>query len=297
MGAKPTWPRQTPITSAAPRATPGNRHAWRHAALEPNDRRQPKASLCEIMQTGQHEDSVHFMHRLPLLRTRTVKSIFISYRQDDAKPWALMLRDDLVGAFGEDRVFLDKDTLHAGNWRAQLQSALKRSKVVLVIMGPRWLTVAEKRGERRLDSPDDVHRQEIALALATEGLTVIPVRVDGAPMPRPEELGDDIRDLANQQSREISDVSAHRALDLQFLIGDIERATGLTARQSTPVPVRSKARLFIAATILSVIVVVVAQLTWRTAPDAAEMSLLVLLALLVVLGGAWVKGRFTRRDQ
>ncbi|MCC2643712.1 MAG: hypothetical protein K0S45_4125 [Nitrospira sp.] len=46
--------------------------------------------------------------------------IFISYRQSDAKAWAIGLRDDLANTFGEDQVFLDKDTLHAGNWREQI---------------------------------------------------------------------------------------------------------------------------------------------------------------------------------
>ncbi len=41
--------------------------------------------------------------------------IFISYRERDSKGWALSLRDRLVDEFGEARVFLDKDTLKAGN--------------------------------------------------------------------------------------------------------------------------------------------------------------------------------------
>jgi TIR domain-containing protein len=60
-----------------------------------------------------------------------MRGVFISYRQDDAKPWALLLRQDLVQAFGEECVFLDKDTLHAGNWREQINEALDRSGVAL----------------------------------------------------------------------------------------------------------------------------------------------------------------------
>jgi hypothetical protein len=61
--------------------------------------------------------------------------IFISYRQADAKAWAIALRDDLARVFGNDRVFLDKDTLHAGNWREQIQRELERCKVVLLEHG------------------------------------------------------------------------------------------------------------------------------------------------------------------
>ena len=161
-----------------------------------------------------------------------MKGVFISYRQDDAKPYALLLRQDLVEAFGEENVFLDKDTLHAGSWREQIQAALDRSGVALIVIGRRWLTSADSRGQRRLDLPDDVHRHEIAVALSRKDVTVIPVTVDGAGIPLPEDLPADIRALTDQQAREMSDNSARRTLDLNALIADIERTTGLVARGS-----------------------------------------------------------------
>ena len=33
-------------------------------------------------------------------QSELMNGIFISYRQDDAKPWALLLRDELAGVFG-----------------------------------------------------------------------------------------------------------------------------------------------------------------------------------------------------
>src|SRR5687768_12492703 len=113
--------------------------------------------------------------------------IFISYRQEDAEPWAFLLCKELAGVFGDDRVFLDKDTLHAGNWRAQIHDALDKSGVVLVLIGRRWLTITDDTGRQRLNCPDDVHRQEIALALSRKDVTVIPVLVDGVAMPRAED--------------------------------------------------------------------------------------------------------------
>ena len=114
--------------------------------------------------------------------------IFISYRQADAKAWAISLRDDLAEVFGADQVYLDKDTQHAGNWREQIQRALDRCKVVLVVIGPRWLTIADEQNRPRIHLADDVHRQEIAFALSRSDLTVIPVLVDEAPLPRAEQL-------------------------------------------------------------------------------------------------------------
>ena len=112
-------------------------------------------------------------------------AIFISYRQDDSKAWAIALRDDLARAFGDAQVFLDKDTLKAGRWRAQIDQALRESRVVLVLIGPRWLVSGDAQGQPRLQRPDDVHRQEVAQSLARPTVTVIPVLVDEAPMPAP----------------------------------------------------------------------------------------------------------------
>ena len=47
-------------------------------------------------------------------QSELMNGIFISYRQDDAKAWALLLRDELARTFGAEHVFLDKDALRAG---------------------------------------------------------------------------------------------------------------------------------------------------------------------------------------
>jgi hypothetical protein len=157
--------------------------------------------------------------------------IFISYRQEDAKPWALLLRRELAEVFGDKWVFLDKDTLQAGNWRAQIHAALNQCRVVLVVIGRHWLTIADETGLPRLNRSDDVHRQEIAFALSRKEVTVIPVRVDGVTMPRAEDLPTDIRSLSDQQSRELSDTSGRRELDMQLLVEDIRRITGLEGKR------------------------------------------------------------------
>jgi len=158
--------------------------------------------------------------------------IFISYRQDDSAAWALLLRDALVARFGTRRVYLDKDSQQAGSWKDQIEAGLARSKVVLVPIGPRWLDARTKEGVRRLDMPDDVHRWEIAKALAMSGITVIPVLVDDATLPREDQLSADLQALPRQQYREISGDAVRRDVDIARLIVDIERATGLAARKT-----------------------------------------------------------------
>jgi hypothetical protein len=164
-----------------------------------------------------------------------MNGIFISYRQADAKAWAIGLRDDLAGVFGEDRVFLDKDTLHAGNWREQIQEALGRCKVVLVVIGPRWLTVSDEQNRPRIQLTDDVHHQEVAFVLSRSDVTVIPVLVDEARMPRADQLPQDLRKLPDQQARSIGDTQARRKADLAVLVEDIRAVGGIQPRaHSTP---------------------------------------------------------------
>lgn len=159
--------------------------------------------------------------------------IFISYRQVDAGAWAMTLRDDLARVFGEDQVFLDKDTLHAGNWRDQINQALDRCTVVLVVIGPRWLATLDAQHRPRLDLPDDVHHQEVALALGRPHITVIPVLVEEMPMPRVEQLPEDLRRLCDQQAYKIGDTQARRKADLAVLIQNIQTVGGLKARAET----------------------------------------------------------------
>lgn len=156
--------------------------------------------------------------------------IFISYRQADAKAWAISLRDDLAEVFGDEQVFLDKDTLHAGNWHEQIQRALDRCKVVLVVIGLRWLTIADEHKRPRIQLADDIHHQEIALALSRSELTVIPVLVDEAPMPRADQLPADLQKLTEQQARSIGDTRGRRKADLAVLVKDIESVAGLQPR-------------------------------------------------------------------
>jgi TIR domain len=155
-----------------------------------------------------------------------VAGVFISYRRDDTRPWAIALRDQLAQAFGERRVFFDVDSMNAGNWRAQIDQALERSAVVLVVIGPRWTTAADAEGHQRLLLPDDVHRMEVASALERPGITVIPVLVDGARLPAARDLPEDLRALLERQVSEIGDARDRRLADLRRLTRTIDGLIG-----------------------------------------------------------------------
>ena len=75
--------------------------------------------------------------------------------------------------------------------------------VLLALIGAEWLTITDEHGRRRLDDPDDFVRLEIEAALTRE-VRVIPILVDGARMPRADELPDSLAKLVRRQALELS---------------------------------------------------------------------------------------------
>ena len=120
---------------------------------------------------------------------------FISYRRDDSAPWAGRLHDRLAASIDTWRIFFDIDSVDLGqDFRTVIASTLESCDVVLVLIGPTWLT-KDEAGRRRIDDESDVHRIEVTTAL-NSGLRVIPILVGGAAMPRSSELPGDLQSLA-----------------------------------------------------------------------------------------------------
>jgi len=135
-----------------------------------------------------------------------VASIVITYRRDDSEGWVGRLYDHLVRHFGEDQVFRDLDTLKPGDtWREVIENAIAAADVILVVIGPHWLTVTDVDGRSRLAADDDSHRQEVATALRVKDKRVIPVLVQGAAMPRAIDLPPDLVELTHRQNYSLSD--------------------------------------------------------------------------------------------
>jgi WD40 repeat protein len=86
----------------------------------------------------------------------------------------------------------------------QLEQAINAAAAVVVVIGRQWLTCTDLRGKRRLEKPDDWVRNEINVAIK-RGTLLLPVLVDGASMPSPDELPDDLHPLTRRQASEISD--------------------------------------------------------------------------------------------
>ena len=147
--------------------------------------------------------------------------IFISYRRDDARADARSIYQRLQRSFGSDQLFMDVDSIPRGSdFRVLLDRYLKQCKVMLVVIGQRWLDARDEQGKRRIDDPTDFVRLELAMAL-TRKVAVIPVLVDGARLPRQDELPDELKPLVFRQSASVRHETFAR--DLDVLERDIEQ--------------------------------------------------------------------------
>src|SRR5690349_9820919 len=113
---------------------------------------------------------------------------FISYRRADAQQAAQGLYAQLRSSFGPSHVFMDVNTIPTGTqWPDRIKSALEDATVMLVVIGPNWLTSADKYGRRRLDHKNDWVRKEIAFGIK-KGIPLIPVLISGTKVPDKEGL-------------------------------------------------------------------------------------------------------------
>jgi hypothetical protein len=130
--------------------------------------------------------------------------IFISYRREDTSGESGRLKDKLEQVFGKENIFYDVETLEAGlNFDESIAKAINESKVLLAMIGPHWLRVTDSNGVKRIQKEDDWVRKEISEALK-RNLRVIPILVNGADMPDPEELPEDLKDLTLRHAQELT---------------------------------------------------------------------------------------------
>jgi TIR domain len=135
-----------------------------------------------------------------------VTKVFISYRRGDAAGHAGRLADRLCASYGREQVFMDLDSIGPGaDFVARIRQAVGSCDAALVLIGNEWLSARDEQGRRRLDDPNDFVRLEVAEALKRDGVAVIPVLVEGAEMPKPQELPEDIRDLSRRNAIQLSD--------------------------------------------------------------------------------------------
>jgi len=132
------------------------------------------------------------------------RGVFISYRRSDTGPYARLLKEHLSERFPQTQVFMDLDSIEAGlDFEEVIRDALSSCLVMVALIGPKWATVADEEGCRRIDDPGDYVRLEIRTGLEHD-IRVIPVLADGAKPLRRQQLPPDLRRLARLSALEMS---------------------------------------------------------------------------------------------
>jgi Tol biopolymer transport system component len=167
-------------------------------------------------------------------------SVFISYRREDTLADAGRLYDHLNEL--RFKVFMDIYKISAADvFPQQIQEALDSSDALIAVIGRQWLTVTDESGRRRLDDEEDYVRFEVATALERDDVRVIPILVQGATMPRKQDLPDPLKPLAVHHALELN----HQYWD--YHVGRLVEALGGRRRWYQDVKVWTGAAVAVAA--------------------------------------------------
>ncbi|WP_328733174.1 toll/interleukin-1 receptor domain-containing protein [Streptomyces caniferus] len=160
--------------------------------------------------------------------------VFINYRTGDGAEAAVLLDEELKDVFGPENVFRDRRAIPAGaHFPPDLWRALESCGVLLVLIGPNWLTLRDDDGRRRIDVPGDYVHDEIRCALEWRK-TVVPVLIDTAVLPTKGQLPDTIAGLTERQVMHLRVPYGH--LDLPVITEALRHHVPVssTARQPSP---------------------------------------------------------------
>ena len=124
--------------------------------------------------------------------------IYLSYRHDETKMVAERINDHLMWRYRAGQVVGTITGTSLQDYTMLVQTAIAQSNVVLVVIGPHWLTASNPQGNHIINDPVDPIHIELALALAS-GKLVVPLLVHGATMPTAQELPPDLAALSLHQ--------------------------------------------------------------------------------------------------
>jgi tetratricopeptide (TPR) repeat protein len=138
-------------------------------------------------------------------------NIFISYRTTD-KQYALWIYPWLIKRFGRESVFWDRKGIDPGlDFPDVIETALRGSKALVALITTNWLSAKDDAGRRKIDSPQDWVRREIATAFEA-GILVIPVLAGEVNMPGARDLPEELAKLPRLQALRMTDMLFHDRL-------------------------------------------------------------------------------------
>ena len=155
--------------------------------------------------------------------------LLISYRRSDTDAMAGRIRDNLAAYYGNGSVFIDVDNIPIGtDFREHIRKAFGNHDMLIAVVGQKW-TGPRKGGRTRIQEETDPVRVEIEMALQ-KSMPLIPVLVNGARMPKPEELPQSLKDFSFRNAAEIDSGRDFRQ-HMDRVIRSIDQTLGLKARK------------------------------------------------------------------
>jgi hypothetical protein len=126
-----------------------------------------------------------------------MQKIFISYRRGDSIETTGRIYDWLDSRLAPHSIFMDVDSIPSGaDFRIAIKDTITAASVILVVIGPYWLTVREPNGGApRIDNSNDFVRMEVELGIQNN-IPLIPILVPEATMPAADELPNSLTSLA-----------------------------------------------------------------------------------------------------
>jgi hypothetical protein len=158
--------------------------------------------------------------------------VFISYRRQDSRYQARPMYEAFVEALPPDHVFMDTDSITPGvKFADVLEKWIAQCDVLIALIGPGWINAVDPAtGQRRLDNPNDFVRLEIRGALKRE-IPVVPVLLDATPMPKEDQLPDDIKGLTARNAEQVDfrtfDADVNRLIKKLGLVTPAKPAGGM----------------------------------------------------------------------
>ena len=166
--------------------------------------------------------------------------VFISYRRNDSKYQARIIHAAFCQVLPREHVFMDVDSIQPGSdFRKLLKGWVDECEILLALVGTGWIDAIDPNtGQRRLENANDFVRIEVSAALARD-IPVVPVLLDGTPMPTADALPNELKGLVDRQA-EFVDYRTFDS-DVERLITRLRLGAG-TTRAASPTSVHKVSR-------------------------------------------------------
>jgi len=142
---------------------------------------------------------------MKIIKNPTMPKIFISYRRADAGESFTLATEILKKKYPEELVFIDIHSIVPGSeWPITIANSVRVCPVMLVFIGPNWVTEDDRRHGKGLHDPENWARKEILTSMDYRS-KIIPVLFnDRKKMPEEDDLPEELKPILRFQSHIVS---------------------------------------------------------------------------------------------